>query len=138
MRKVMVSGRELTLAVITGVLEGALLGLVLSLVFDDWSLLAWFALGFPVQKVIVMLLDNYFARQRDESVDGSVYLNRPIASVAVQWMLYNTLLGIIDVSQTQAYWRLPLYAAAGALLGLLVGYISKRQWNHKHADSPVS
>ena len=60
------------------------------------------ALGFPVQKVIELLLDNYFGRNQDERSDGSIYLNRPVASVAVQLMLYNTFLGIIDVSQSHA------------------------------------
>lgn len=39
MRGSIVNGRELILAIIAGLLEGALLGLMLSLVFHDWSLL---------------------------------------------------------------------------------------------------
>ena len=119
------------MAVVTGALEGLQLGVAFSWLFHDRSLLPWFGIGFPVQKVIVLLLDNWFGRDRDEDAQGSIYLNRPIPSVAVQWIMYVTFIGIIDGSLTQRWWRIPLYAASGAIVGLLVGYLGKRQYERK-------
>ncbi|WP_300766149.1 hypothetical protein [uncultured Bifidobacterium sp.] len=126
-------GNEMILAVVTGLFEGGALGSAFSWIFHDWSLLLWFGIGFPVQKAIVLLLDNWFGRRRDEDTQGSIYLNRPIPSVTLQWMLYSVFLGIVDNSQTQVWWHIPLYAASGAAVGLLIGYLGKREYERKQA-----
>lgn len=110
MRRVM--GMDVVTAFLFGIVEGAVVGLLFSLLFRDWNLMAWGVGVFAGQRALSCVLDNALSSRVDR------HLRRPVLSVALQWAAYGLVTGVAAMPQGSYRW---LWVAVQAVVLAALG-----------------